>query len=120
MRRLMLKSKIHRLTVTECDLDYDGSVTLDANLLAAADIVPFEAVHVWNVTRGSRFETYAMRGEPGSGVVCINGAAAHITQPGDLIIVATFFDMEDAASRSHQPKIVQVDEGNRIRREVRS
>ena len=75
-RRFMLKSKIHRLTVTHADVDYEGSVTLDARLLEAADIVPFEEVHVWNVTRGTRLLTYAMVGEAGSGVVCINGAAA--------------------------------------------
>src|SRR5262245_7077420 len=77
MRRLMLKSKIHRLTVTHADLDYEGSLTLDAGLLEAADILPFEMVHVWNVTRGTRFQTYAIEGERGSGVACINGAAAH-------------------------------------------
>lgn len=117
MRRSMLKSKLHRLTVTQSDLHYDGSITLDANLLTAADILPFEAVHVWNVMRGSRFQTYAMKGEAGSGVVCINGAAAHITEPGDLIIVATFSDMDDDAARSHQPKIILVDKKNRIRSE---
>src|SRR5437660_3053446 len=101
-RRFMLKSKIHRLTVTHADVDYEGSITLDAALLEAADIVPFEEVHVWNVTRGTRLRTYAMSGEPSSGVVCINGAAARLAQPGDLVIVATFTDMDDAAARTHR------------------
>ena len=82
VQRFMLKSKIHRATVTQADVDYEGSLTLDANLLRAADILPFEQVHVWNVTRGSRLQTYAMEGEAGSGVVCINGAAARLTHPG--------------------------------------
>ena len=116
MRRSMLKSKLHRLTVTQCDLNYDGSVTIDMDLLRAADILPFEAVHVWNVTRGSRFQTYAMKGEAGTGVVCINGAAAHITQPGDLVIVATFCDLEDAPAHDHKPTIILVDDKNRVRR----
>src|SRR2546429_783933 len=114
-RRFMLKSKIHRLTVTHADVDYEGSVTLDARLLEAADIVPFEEVHVWNVTRGTRLLTYAMVGEAGSGVVCINGAAAHLAQPGDIVIVATFTAMEDAAARNYQPRIVLGDDKNHLR-----
>src|SRR5438067_1033174 len=96
MRRFMLKSKIHRATVTAADVNYEGSLTLDANLLAAADIVEFEEVHVWNVTRGTRFRTYAMVGELGNGTVCANGAAALLVEPGDLIIIATFTMIEDA------------------------
>ena len=115
MRRSMLKSKIHRLTVTQADLDYEGSVTFDADLLTAADILPFEAVHVWNVSRGTRFHTYAMVGAAGSGVVCINGAAARLAQPGDLIIVATFCELDDAKAHTHIPKIVMVDDKNRVR-----
>jgi aspartate 1-decarboxylase len=111
----MLKSKIHRATVTHADLDYEGSLTLDATLLEAADILPFEEVHVWNVTRGTRLRTYAMRGEAGSGVVCVNGAAAHLARPGDLIIVATYTQLEDAAARAHRPRIILVDADNRIR-----
>src|SRR5438105_9316288 len=103
-RRSMLKSKIHRATVTDADVDYEGSLTLDRDLLEAADILPFEEVHVWNVTRGSRFRTYAMAGEAGSGVVCVNGAAAHLAKPGDLIIVATYTQLEDAAARLHHPR----------------
>ncbi len=115
MRRSMFKSKIHRATVTHADVDYEGSLTLDAALMEAADILPHEEVHVWNVTRGTRLSTYAIAGEPGSGVVCVNGAAAHQNRPGDLIIVATFADMDEAEARSHRPRVVLVDEHNRIR-----
>ena len=114
MRRVMFKSKIHRATVTQADLDYEGSLTLDRNLLEAADILPGEQVHVWNVTRGTRLQTYAITGEAGSGVVCINGAAAHLVSPGDLVIIATFSDMDDAEARKHRPKVVLVDARNRI------
>src|SRR5262249_51893635 len=114
-RRSMLKSKIHRATVTHADVDYEGSITLDASLLEAADILPFEEVHVWNVTRGSRLRTYALPGKAGSGVVCINGAAPHLASPGDLVIVATFTELDDPATRTHRPRVVLVDEHNRIR-----
>ncbi len=114
-RRSMLKSKVHRATVTHADVDYEGSLTLDALLLQAANILPYEEVHVWNVTRGTRLRTYAMVGEAGSGIVCVNGAAAHLARPGDLVIVATFTPMEDAAAREHRPIVVLVDENNRIR-----
>ena len=113
--RFMLKSKIHRATVTQADLDYEGSLTLDPDLLRAADIVPFEEVHVWNVTRGTRLRTYAMEGEAGSGVVCVNGAAAHLAGPGDLVIIATFTQLDDESARVHRPRVVLVDEHNRIR-----
>src|SRR5947208_7811490 len=103
MRRSMLKSKIHRATVTHADVDYEGSLTLDAELLQAADILPHEEVHVWNVTRGTRLRTYAIAGERGSGVVCVNGAAAHLARPGDLVIVATFADFDDVSAHTHQP-----------------
>jgi aspartate 1-decarboxylase len=114
-RRMMLKSKIHRATVTDADVGYEGSLTLDAHLLWAADILPYEEVHVWNVTRGSRFRTYAMVGEAGSGVVCVNGAAAHLTKPGDLVIIATFAAMDETVAREHQPRVVLVDEQNKVR-----
>jgi aspartate 1-decarboxylase len=114
MRRYMLKSKIHRATVTEANVHYEGSLTLDAYLLQAADIVPYEEVHVWNVTRGTRFRTYAMLGEIGAGVVCANGAAALLVEPGDLIIIATFTMLEDADLDEFKPKIVFVDAQNRI------
>lgn len=114
MRRTLFKSKIHRATVTHADLDYEGSITLDANLMSAADILPYEKVAIWNVTRGSRLETYALRGPAGSGVVCINGAAAHHNAPGDLVIIATFAEMEEAEARAHEPVVVLVDSRNRI------
>jgi len=114
-RRSMLKSKIHRVTVTHADVNYEGSLTLDARLLEAADILPFEEVHVWNVTRGTRLRTYAMVGEADSGVACVNGAAAHLAQPGDLLIVATFTQLDEAAARMHRPRIVLVGPDNRIR-----
>lgn len=113
MRR-MFRSKIHRATVTHADLDYEGSVTIDSDLLDAADILPNEAVHVWNVTRGTRLETYALAGPRGSGVICINGAAAHLNRPGDLVILATFGDMTDAEARAHVPRVVFVDANNRM------
>src|SRR5262249_42618599 len=106
--RSMLKSKLHRATVTQADVNYEGSLTLDRDLLEAADILPYEDVHVWNVTRGTRFRTYAMEGEAGSGVVCVNGAAAHLASPGDLIIVATYMLIDNATSRHHRPRIVLV------------
>lgn len=115
MRRVMFKSKIHRATVTQADLDYEGSVTIDSGLMEAADILPNEQVAIWNVTRGTRLETYALPGEPGSGVICINGAAAHLMQPGDLVILATFASLDEAEVRSHRPKVVLVDAQNRIK-----
>ena len=114
MRRQLFKSKIHRATVTQADLDYEGSLTIDANLLEAADILQHELVHVWNVTRGTRLETYAMRGEPGSGVICINGAAAHLNKPGDMVILATFAELEESEARTFVPKVVLVDRQNKI------
>jgi aspartate 1-decarboxylase len=114
MRRILFKSKIHRATVTQADLDYEGSVTIDVDLLRAADILPYEKVAVWNVTRGTRLETYALEGESGSGVICINGAAAHLNQPGDLVIIATFAEAEEHEARAWKPTVVFVDEKNRI------
>src|SRR3954468_3552744 len=113
--RSMLKSKIHRAVVTHADVDYEGSITVDARLLEAADILPFEKVAIWNVTRGTRLETYALEGPAGSGLACVNGAAAHHNKPGDLIIIATFAEMDDAEARAHQPTVVLVDGQNRIK-----
>src|SRR5438477_1980794 len=109
----MLKSKIHRATVTQADVNYEGSVTVDADLLIAADILPHEEVHVWNVTRGTRLRTYAMVGESGSGICCINGAAAHLAKPGDLVIIATYCLLTDADARQHKPRVILVDQINR-------
>ncbi len=114
MHRKMLKSKIHRATVTGADLHYEGSITIDKDLLEAADIIPYEAVAVWNVTNGNRFETYAIEGERGSGVICINGAAARLVSPRDLVIIASFVDMENSEALKHEPKLVFVDDKNRM------
>ena len=114
MRRTLFKSKIHRATVTHADLDYEGSVSIDEDLLEAAGIWEYEAVHIWNITRGTRLQTYAIRGERGSGVVCVNGAAAHLNRPGDLVILATFADVEESEARAFQPTVVLVDRQNRI------
>ena len=114
MRRTLFKSKIHRATVTHADLEYEGSVSIDEDLLDAAGIWEYEAVHVWNITRGTRLQTYAIKGQRGSGVICINGAAAHLNKPGDLVILATFADMDESEARSFKPTVVLVDRANRI------
>ena len=114
MRLNIFKSKIHRATVTHADIAYEGSVSIDAALLEAANILPHEAVHIWNVTNGSRLVTYALAGARGSGTVCVNGAAAHLNRPGDLVILATYADMDPAEARAHVPTVVRVDENNRI------
>lgn len=114
MKLNVFKSKIHRATVTHADLDYEGSVTIDKTLLDSANILPFEAVHIWNVTRGTRLVTYALEGPAGSGAVCVNGAAAHLNRPGDLIILATFADMSPEEARAHVPTVVLVDERNHV------
>jgi aspartate 1-decarboxylase len=110
----MLRGKIHRATVTGADLHYEGSVTIDADLLENAGILPYEQVHIWNVTSGERFITYALEGRRGSGVVCINGAAAHKASKGDLVIIACFSEMTDAEARDWTPSCVFVDRYNRI------
>ncbi len=115
MRRQMFKSKIHRAVVTQADVDYEGSVTVDENLLEAADILEHEAVHVWNVTRGTRFMTYALKAPRGSGIICVNGAAAHLARPTDKVIIATFCEVEEADARRYVPRVVLVDEHNAIR-----
>jgi aspartate 1-decarboxylase len=115
MRRRMFLSKIHRAVVTHADLDYEGSCTIDTDLMDAADILPNQELHVWNVTRGTRLVTYALPGPRGSGVICINGAAAHGNKPGDLVILATFGEMDSEEARGYEPKIVMVDKHNRIK-----
>jgi len=110
----MFKSKIHRATVTEANLDYEGSVTIDADLLEAANILPHEHVHIWNVTRGTRIETYTLKGEAGSGVICINGAAAHQNRPGDLVIITTFADYDEDELERYEPQVVLVNRQNKI------
>lgn len=114
MQRTLLGGKIHRAAVTQARLDYEGSVTVDADLLDAANILPNETVHIWNVTSGTRLTTYALVGERGSGVVCVNGAAAHLVNPGDLVIIASFVQLDDAEARTWEPSVVFVDAHNRI------
>ena len=114
MRRSLFKSKIHRATVTDADLEYEGSVTIDEDLMDAAGVWEYEAIHVWNITRGTRLQTYAIKGGRGSGVICINGAAAHLNRPGDLVILATFAELEESEARAHKPVVVLVDGRNRI------
>ena len=118
MLRRMFLAKIHRATVTQADLDYEGSVTIDVDLMNAAGMIANEEVHVWNVTRGTRLMTYTIPGPAGSGVICINGAAAHLVGPGDVVILATFGELTDAEAREHTPRVVFVDRQNRIQ-EVR-
>lgn len=112
--RRMFKSKIHRATVTHADTDYEGSVTIDTNLMEAADIIPFEEVHIWNVSRGTRLTTYALCGERDSGVICVNGAAAHLASPGDLVIIATFTELQIGRNAEYAPVVVLVNNRNEI------
>ncbi len=114
MRRTMLLGKLHRATVTGADLEYEGSITIDADLLDAVGILEHEAVHVWDVTNGARLITYALRGPRGSGMVCINGAAAHQVEVGDTVIIACFVELEDQEARAWQPNVVLVDSYNKI------
>lgn len=115
MTRTMMKSKIHRATVTETNLDYEGSLTVDKDLLEAADILPNEQIHVWDVTNGARLVTYALAGARGSGTVCVNGAGAHLVKPGDVVIIATYAEMKNRQARKHEPLVVFVDANNRAR-----
>jgi aspartate 1-decarboxylase len=110
----LFRAKIHRATVTHADVDYEGSVTIDGALMDAAGLLEYEQVHIWNVTRGTRLVTYALRGDDGSGVVCINGAAAHLASPGDKVILAAFADVEPADAVGWRPTVVLVDDANRI------
>ena len=111
----MMKSKIHQATVTEANLQYEGSITIDRNLLREALLLPGEQVHVVNLNNGSRIETYCVEGEAGSGTICMNGAAARWAQVGDQIILISYALMEEAQARLHKPKVVFVDRSNRIR-----
>ncbi len=116
MTRTVMNAKIHRATVTGANLDYVGSISLDPALMEAADILPNELVHVLDVTNGARLETYAIPGVPGE--VGINGAAAHLVAPGDLVIVVTYVALPDAEARAHRPRVVLVDGANRILSQV--
>ncbi len=115
MQRVMLKSKIHRARVTDADLDYEGSLTIDETLMKAADILPFEQVKVYNIANGARFDTYAIPGPAGRGDICLNGAAARMGARGDLIIITTYGNFEEGELVQHRPAIVLVDEGNKLR-----
>ena len=114
MQRQMLKSKIHRATVTDCDVDYVGSITVDTDLMAGADLLPNEQVHVWDVDTGSRFVTYVLEGEAGSGTIQVNGAAAHLTRPGHKVIIASFAGYEADDLDSYDPVVVHVNERNEV------
>lgn len=113
MTRTMLGGKIHRAVVTEANVDYEGSVSVDEDLLDAAGILPGEVVHIWDVTNAARLTTYAIAAERGSGAVCVNGAAAHLVSAGDLVIIASFIELDDAEARAWKPKAVFVDAENR-------
>ncbi|QNG21180.1 aspartate 1-decarboxylase [Rhodococcus triatomae] len=114
MYRIMMSGKIHRATVTQADLHYVGSVTIDADLMDAADLLEGEQVHIVDIDNGSRLETYAITGERGSGVIGINGAAAHLISPGHLVIIMSYKHMDDATSRAYLPRVVHVNSANRI------
>ncbi len=110
----MLKSKIHRAKITEANLNYEGSITIDTDLMKKAKILPYEAVHVFNINTGDRFVTYAIEGKAGSGVICLNGAAARLGQPGDLIIIVSFIQVPEEQAEGWQPFIVHVDINNKV------
>lgn len=112
MQRQMLKSKIHRATVTDCDVDYIGSITIDTELMAGADMITNEQVYVWDVDNGARFVTYVIDGEPGSGAMQVNGAAAHLVEPGHKIIVATFGSYDEKDLERYDPVVVHVNDDN--------
>jgi aspartate 1-decarboxylase len=114
MKRTLLKSKIHRATVTDADLDYEGSISIDPVLARAADLVPFERVEIYNITNGERFATYFIEGREGSGEITLNGAAAHKVTPGDLVIICSYGEYSEEEIEAHRPRLVYVDAQNRI------
>lgn len=116
MRRTMMKSKIHRATVTQANLDYVGSITIDRDLMEAADLLPNEKVQIVDNDNGNRLETYVIEGEAGSGVIGLNGAAARLVHPGDTVIIMSYAELEDAEARAHDPTVVFVDGRNRVAR----
>jgi len=115
MRREMLRAKVHRVRVTEANLEYEGSLTLDVDLMEAGAFTPYEKVDVYNVTRGSRFTTYLIEGARGSGVCCVNGAAAHLAAKDDLVIIASYATLEESEIPGHRPRVVLVDAENHVR-----
>jgi len=110
----MLKSKIHRARVTDGNIAYEGSVTIDKKLMEAADILPYEQVHILDINNGARFQTYAIEGEPDNGDICLNGAAARMVARGDIVIILTYHDLQEFECRDYHPRLVYVDEKNRI------
>lgn len=116
MRHVMLKCKLHRVTVTDANLDYEGSVAIDEALMEAAGILPFEQVQIYNIANGNRFTTYAIKGERGTGVISVNGAAAHLAKKGDLVIIAAYSVLDEAEARNHNPVLVYVDADNSIKK----
>jgi aspartate 1-decarboxylase len=112
--RTMLKSKIHRARVTDANINYEGSITIDSKLMAAADILPYEQVHVLNINNGNRFTTYAIEGEAGSGTICLNGAAARLAVKGDIVIILTYTQVPEEETKDYRPKVVHVNEKNAI------
>lgn len=112
--RIMLKSKIHRATVTDADINYEGSITIDTKLMKAADILPYEQVHVLNINNGARFTTYAIEGKEGGGDICLNGAAARLAVKGDLVIIITYTDVAEDQLKDYRPNIILVNEKNEI------
>jgi aspartate 1-decarboxylase len=116
MQRIMLKSKIHRATVTDADLHYEGSISIDEKLMEEAAMVPYEKVDIYDINNGARFSTYIITGERDSGIICLNGAAARMVAKGDLIIIATFVNVDDAEAKGWKPKCVFVDADNKIKK----
>jgi aspartate 1-decarboxylase len=112
--RTMLKSKIHRARVTDGNIAYEGSVTIDKKLMEAADILPYEQVHILDINNGARFQTYAIEGEANNGDICLNGAAARMVARGDIVIILTYHDLQEAECKDYHPRLVYVDEKNRI------
>lgn len=115
MQKMLLKSKIHRATVTDANIEYEGSITIDHSLMEEAAIQEYEKLHIWDVTNGERVETYAIKGEPNSGTICINGAAAHRVKKGDIIIIASYGIYSEEESKGHKPIRCLVDPSNKIK-----
>jgi aspartate 1-decarboxylase len=116
MQREMLRAKIHRITVTERDVEYEGSLSLDANLMRAAEMLPYERIDVYDIDNGNRFSTYLIEGPRGSGCCCVNGAAAHLVEVGHRLILAAYARFEDAELRDHRPRVVLIDRANRVKK----
>jgi aspartate 1-decarboxylase len=115
MERIMLKSKIHRATVTDANVEYEGSITLDEEFMKVADLIPFEQVHIYNISNGNRFQTYCIKGEGGNGDICVNGAAARLAKKGDLIIIVSYVNIKDVELQNFQPTLVYLDENNALK-----